>query len=457
MCGIFGVTDHPEAADLAYLGLFALQHRGQESAGIVTAHQGGLHAHAGMGLASDVFNSQALACLPGRTAVGHVRYSTTGASHIKNAQPLLFNCSHGPVAIAHNGNLTNALEIRARLEAEGAIFQSSTDSEAIIHLLARAPGPIEEALAEALKKVEGSYALLILTPDKLIAARDPRGFRPLVLGRLGNSHVAASETTALNLVKAKVLREVEPGEIVVIEGGFVRSLKPFAAPPETSRCVFEHVYFARPDSQVFGRNVMSVRRELGRALAREMAGVKADMVVPVPDSGVPHALGFSDVSGIPFEMALVRSHYVSRTFIRPTQELRETAAQLKLAPVPEVLKGRRIVLVDDSIVRGTTSRKITRGLREAGVAEIHMAISSPPITAPCFYGIDTPRSGELIANRHSIPEIARFLEVDSLHYLSREAMLRAAGGGDPSGFCSACFTGVYPTVGVEQDKAARKD
>ncbi|MBI5882120.1 MAG: amidophosphoribosyltransferase [Elusimicrobia bacterium] len=455
MCGIFGISDHPEAADLSYLGLFALQHRGQESAGIVTAHKGQLSSHVGMGLVSEVFTRQALACLPGRAAVGHVRYSTTGASHIKNAQPLVFNCSHGPVAVAHNGNLTNALEIRARLEAKGAIFQSSTDSEAIVHLLARRAGTIEEVLIDALKQLEGSYCLLVLTPDKLIAARDPHGFRPMTLGRLDGSYVVASETTALNLVRAKTIREIEPGEVVVIEAGNLRSFKPFKTPAEPARCVFEQVYFARPDSLLFGRNVQSVRRELGRALAREMRGVKADMVVPVPDSGLPAALGFSDESKIPFEMALVRSHYVSRTFIRPTQELREVAAQLKLAPVPEVLRGRRIVLIDDSIVRGTTSRKITRGLREAGVKEIHMAISSPPIMSPCYYGIDTPRSGELIANRHTLAEIGKFLEVDSLHYLSREAMLAAAGGGDPAGFCSACFTGAYPTPTSDYRKAMK--
>ncbi|MBI4679595.1 MAG: amidophosphoribosyltransferase [Elusimicrobia bacterium] len=466
MCGIFGIADHPEAADLAYLGLFALQHRGQESAGIVTAHQGQLFAQTGMGLVSEVFNRPALACLPGRSAVGHVRYSTTGASHLKNAQPLVFNCNHGTVAIAHNGNLTNARETRERLERKGAIFQSSTDSEVIVHLLARrlgaveaggrasrppsaralaAGGAVEGALMESLGRLDGSYCLLVLTPEKLIAARDPQGFRPLVLGKLDGAFVVASETTALNLVKAKTVREIEPGEVVVIEAGNLRSFKASKKPAESARCVFEHVYFARPDSMVFGRNVQSVRRELGRALAREMARVKADMVVPVPDSGLPAALGFSDESGIPFEMALVRSHYVSRTFIRPTQELREVAAHLKLAPVPEILKGRRIVLIDDSIVRGTTSRKITRSLREAGAKEIHMAISSPPIVSPCYYGIDTPRSGELIANRHSLAEIKNFLEVDSLHYLSLSAMLNAAGGGDPRGFCGACFTGVYPT------------
>lgn len=445
MCGIFAVTDHPKAAELTYLGLFALQHRGQESAGIVTVNKGALEPRIGMGLVSEVFNQGQLAELKGRTAIGHVRYSTTGASHLRNAQPLVFKNIHGPVAIAHNGNLTNALEVKDRLEKRGAIFQSSTDSEVIVHLLARAAGPLEDAVIASLRQVEGAYSLLFLTPDRVIAARDPYGFRPLYLGQLDKSWVLASETSALNLVRAQVVREVEPGEILVIEGQKLKSLKPFKAPPKPARCVFEQVYFARPDSQVFGRNVQAARRDLGRALAREMQGLKADIVVPVPDSGVSAALGFSDVSKIPFEMALVRSHYVSRTFIKPTQELRELAAELKLAPVPETLRGKRVILIDDSIVRGTTSKKITRSLRAAGAREIHMAISSPPIVSPCYYGIDTPRAGELIANTHTLEEIRRFLDVDSLHYLSLEGMLAAAGDGDPSGYCTACFTKVYPT------------
>lgn len=444
MCGIFAIADNPEAAELTNLGLFALQHRGQESAGVVSAHKGELFAHTGMGLVSEVFTRQLLATLPGRTAIGHVRYSTTGASHLKNAQPLVFKNIHGPIAIAHNGNLTNAMEVRARLEKRGAIFQSSTDSEVIVHLIARHQGPVEDAIIESLRQIEGAYSLLFLTPTQLIAARDPYGFRPLILGQLGKSYVLASETSALNLIKASVVREVEPGEILIIEGSKLKSVKPFK-PVRPARCVFEQVYFARPDSNIFGRNVQAVRRELGRALAREMQGVRADIVVPVPDSGVSAALGFSDVSKIPFEMGLVRSHYVSRTFIKPTQELRDLAAQLKLAPVPETLRGKRIVLIDDSIVRGTTSRKITASLRSAGVREIHMAISSPPIVSPCYYGIDTPRGGELIANRQSVEEIRKFLDVDSLHYLSLDGMLTAAGGGSPEGFCTACFTKVYPT------------
>ena len=447
MCGIFAVSEHSDAAELTKLGLFALQHRGQESAGIVTTQKGELAAAVGMGLVSEVFSEKQLASLVGKTAIGHVRYATTGASHLKNAQPLLFKTMHGPVAIAHNGNLTNALEIKAKLEKRGAIFQSSTDSEVIVHLLARATGPIEDALIESLRQLEGAYSLLVLTPNALIGARDPYGFRPLILGRLGKGYLLASETSALNLAKAEVVREIEPGEIVVIEGTKIKSLKPFKAPPHPARCVFEQVYFARPDSSIFGRNVQAARRDLGRALAREMEGLKADIVVPVPDSGVSAALGFSDVSKIPFEMGLVRSHYVSRTFIKPTQELRELAAELKLAPVPETLKGKRVILIDDSIVRGTTSKKITKSLRQAGAREIHMAISSPPIVSPCYYGIDTPRAAELIANRHSVEEIRKFLEVDSLHYLSLEGMLKAAAGanGDAGGYCTACFTKVYPT------------
>ncbi len=447
MCGIFAVSDQAEAAELTKLGLFALQHRGQESAGIVTAHKNELLAHVGMGLVSEVFSAKELGALTGRTAIGHVRYATTGASHLKNAQPLVFKTMHGPVAIAHNGNLTNAMEMRSKLEKRGAIFQSSTDSEVIIHLLARATGPIEDAVIESLRQVEGAYSLLFLTPTAIIAARDPYGFRPLILGMIGKAPVLASETSALNLIKAQIVREIEPGEILIIEGTKTKSLKPFKPVAKAARCVFEQVYFARPDSSIFGRNVQAARRDLGRALAREMSAVRADIVVPVPDSGVSAALGFSDVSKIPFEMGLVRSHYVSRTFIKPTQELRELAVELKLAPVPETLKGKRVILIDDSIVRGTTSKKITKSLRQAGAREIHMAISSPPIVSPCYYGIDTPRAGELIANQHSVEEIRRFLEVDSLHYLSLDGMLKAAAGaeGNAQDYCAACFTKVYPT------------
>ncbi|MDE2236600.1 MAG: amidophosphoribosyltransferase, partial [Elusimicrobia bacterium] len=395
---------------------------------------------------SEVF-AEGVAAIEGRTAIGHVRYATTGASQLKNAQPLVYNTGHGPVAIAHNGNLTNALQLKKKLESRGAIFQSSTDSEVIVHLLARQEGPVEDALIASLRQLEGAYSLLLLTPQKTIAVRDPYGFRPLILGRLGSTHVFASETSGLTLVGAEPVRELEPGEMVIVEGSKLRSLKPLAAVPSPARCVFEQVYFARPDSVIFGRGVQAARRDLGRALAREMEGVQADVVVPVPDSGVSAALGFSEASGIPFEMGLVRSHYVSRTFIKPTQELRELAAELKLAPVPETLRGKSVILIDDSIVRGTTSKKIAKSLRRAGAREIHMAVSSPPIVSPCYYGIDTPRAGELVANEKSVEEVRRFLGVDSLHYLSLEGMLRACAGegGDTRGYCTACFTKLYPT------------
>ncbi|NNN07486.1 MAG: amidophosphoribosyltransferase [Elusimicrobia bacterium] len=446
MCGILGVAGRPDAAETTQLGLFALQHRGQESAGIVAAGTDGtFHTRVGMGLVSEVFAGGEAAGLEGGVAIGHVRYATTGASQLKNAQPLVYNTGHGPVAIAHNGNLTNALQLKKKLEARGAIFQSSTDSEVIVHLLARQDGPIEDALIASLRQVEGAYSLLLLTPDKLIAARDPYGFRPLIVGRLGAAHVFASETSALNLIGAQTVRELEPGELAIVEGGKLRTLKPFAPVPAPARCVFEQVYFARPDSVIFNRGVQAARRDLGRALAHEMAGVQADVVVPVPDSGVSAALGFSEVSGIPFEMGLVRSHYVSRTFIKPTQELREHAAKLKLAPVPEALRGKRVLLIDDSIVRGTTSKKICKSLREAGAREIHMGVTSPPIVSPCYYGIDTPRASELIANVHSQEDIRKFLGVDSLRHLSLQGMLRAVGKGDEHGWCDACFTRRYPT------------
>ncbi len=445
MCGIFGITNNKDAAHLTHLSLFALQHRGQESAGIASTLEGHMTSHSGMGIVSEVFSEKEILRLSGDSAIGHVRYSTTGSSHIKNAQPLVSNTRHGALALAHNGNLTNAAQIRRSLEEKGSIFHSSTDSEAILHLLAHNPGNLEEALIASLKAVEGAYSLAILTPDRLIACRDPHGFRPLVLGKLGNSYVVSSETTALTLIKADYVREIEPGEIVFIESGKVRSVKPLPQTP-LARCVFEQVYFARPDSVVFGKSVQRVRQSLGRALAKEMKGFKADIVVPVPDSGVPAALGFSHESKIPFEVGLVRSHYVSRTFIRPNQEMRELAVDLKLSPVAEVLKGKRIVLVDDSIVRGTTSRKIANSLRAAGVLEIHMAISSPPIISACYYGIDTPRSETLIANHKNIDEIRKFLGVDSLHYLSLDAMLNAAKeGSSKDGFCTACFTKRYPT------------
>ncbi len=446
MCGIFGIENHPDSAHLTYLSLFALQHRGQESAGIASALNGNINFHTGMGITSDVFSEKRIEKLSGVSAIGHVRYSTTGSSHIKNAQPLVSKTRHGVLALGHNGNLTNASIIRKNLEDRGAIFHSSTDSEAILHLIAHGKGDFEESLIEALKAIEGAYSLVILTPEQMIACRDPQGFRPLVLGKLGESYVVSSETTALSLIKASYVREIEPGEIVFIKKGILKSVK-IPIHKAVSRCVFELVYFSRPDSLVFGKGVQSVRQALGRALAQEMKGVQADIVMPVPDSGVPAALGFSRESQIPFEVGLVRSHYISRTFIRPSQALREIAVDLKLSPVKEALKGKKVILIDDSIVRGTTSRKIAQSLREAGTREIHMGITSPPIISSCYYGIDTPKSEALIANQRSLDEIRQFIGVDSLHYLSLEAMIEAAGGAH---FCDACFTKNYPTPTPDQ-------
>ncbi|MBI4051002.1 MAG: amidophosphoribosyltransferase [Elusimicrobia bacterium] len=443
MCGIIGITNHRDAAQIVYTGLFSLQHRGQESAGIVTAHAGELKVHAGMGLVSQVFKPDVFKGLSGRTAIGHVRYATTGESSIKNAQPLIFKQSRGSLAIAHNGNLTNAQALKEKLESRGAIFQSSTDSEVIVHLIARNRGPLEDAIIESLRQVEGAYSLLFLSPEKLIAVRDPQGFRPLVLGRLNNSYVIASETCALDLIKAKYIREVEPGEMILIEGGYFKSLKPFPE-AEKAHCIFEYVYFARPDTKLFGTNVHKVRKELGRQLAREMRGVRADLVIPVPDSGLPAAMGFAEESGLTLEMGFIRSHYTGRTFIQPLQSLRDRGVELKLSPVKEVVEGKKIVLIDDSIVRGTTSRKIIKMLRRAKVREIHMAVSSPPILSPCYYVIDTPKEKELIASSHSVEEIRRYLGVDSLHYLSLEGLMVAASAGREVGFCAACFTKKYP-------------
>ncbi len=447
MCGIVGISDHRDAAELAYLGLFALQHRGQESAGIAAAFRGELLAHRGMGLVSEVFDAQRLGTLTGRAAIGHVRYSTTGSSNLQNAQPLVMRGPRGPLAVAHNGNLTNADDLRHRLEERGSIFHSTTDSEVIVHLIARHRGSLEDAVLDSLRQVEGAFSLLFLapgTPGKLIAVRDPWGFRPLVMGKLNGGYVFASETCALELMGARFVRELEPGEMAIAEGRHAKFLKPFGA-RRPSACVFEHVYFARPDSTIFGANVHTVRRQLGRELAREMKGVEADLVIPVPDSGIPAALGFSEASGIPFEMGFIRNHYVGRTFIQPQQAQREKSVHMKLHPIREVLRGKRIVLIDDSIVRGTTCRKIIRMLRKARVKAIHMAISSPPILGPCYYGIDTPAEKQLIAANLSQSEIKRYLGVESLHYLSLEAMLRAAGQGKAPGFCTACFTKDYPT------------
>ncbi len=444
-CGLFGVWNHREAANLTYLGLYALQHRGQESAGIAATDGMSLHTEKAMGWVADVFSTERLRRLPGHRAIGHVRYSTAGSWRLRNAQPITANTVHGPIAIAHNGNLTNAEALRREMERDGAIFQSSSDTEVILHLLARSPaGPLEDQLPYALRQVTGAYSLLILTPEAMYAVRDPSGFRPLTIARLEDAWVVASETCALDLIEAKAERDVEPGEIMIIGKDGVRSVRPFP-PAERLQCVFEYVYFARPDSVLWGRNVHTVRKALGRELAREHP-VEADVVIPVPDSGTSAALGFSEESGIHYEMGLIRNHYVGRTFIEPQQGIRHFGVKVKLNPMREMLEGRRVVVIDDSIVRGTTSRKIVRMIRSAGAAEVHMRISSPPIQWPCYYGIDTPTRKELIGASHNVEEIRRYLGADSLGYLSLDGMLKATGS-EPANFCHACFTGQY-RVGI---------
>jgi amidophosphoribosyltransferase len=447
-CGLFGIVNHPEAANVAYLGLYALQHRGQESAGIAATDGDSFHVEKAMGWVADVFSPERLRRLPGHRAIGHVRYSTAGSSNLRNAQPITAKTARGPIAIAHNGNLTNADALRRAMVRDGAIFQSNSDTEVILHLLARAPaGTLDEQIRFALGQVQGAYSLVILTRDTLYAIRDPNGFRPLTLGRLGDAWIVASETCALDLLEAKAEREVEPGEIVAIEPSGPRSIRAFP-PGETLACVFEYVYFARPDSVLWGRNVHTVRKAMGRQLAREHP-VDADVVIPVPDSGTSAALGYSEESATPYELGLIRNHYVGRTFIEPKQGIRHFGVKVKLNPMREMLEGRRVVVIDDSIVRGTTSRKIVKMVRGAGAKEVHMRISSPPIQWPCYYGIDTPTRKELIAASHDVDEIRRYLAADSLGYLSLDGMLKATGR-EPSSFCHACFTGRYK-VGLEPE------
>ena len=444
-CGVVGVYGHPEAANLAYLGLYALQHRGQESAGIVSSDGEGLIAHRQLGLVADVFNEEIIKRLRGSIAIGHNRYSTTGENHLKNAQPIVVEYAQGPMAVAHNGNLVNAQILREELEACGSIFQSTSDTEVVIHLIAtsREKG-LTQRIIDALSRVRGAYSLAFLTLDRMIAARDPMGFRPLVIGRLKSApegYVVASETCALDLIEAEYLREVEPGEIVVFSSQGVESLKPFA-PSREAKCIFEYIYFSRPDSNLYGRNVYQVRKAFGRQLARENP-VEADLVTPVPDSGVPAAIGYAEEAKLPLEFGLIRNHYVGRTFIEPQQSIRHFGVKIKLNAQREVLQDKRVVVVDDSIVRGTTSRKIIRMLRDAGAREVHMRISSPPTTGSCYYGIDTPTRRELIASSHSVEEIRRFIDADSLAYLSVEGMY-AVFNGNRQGFCDACFSGKYP-------------
>jgi amidophosphoribosyltransferase len=442
-CGVFGIYDHSEAANIAYLGLHALQHRGQESAGIVTTDGEKLYAHRAMGLVQDSFTLDQLAKLPGRIAIGHVRYSTAGGSHIKNAQPIAVDYARGSLAVCHNGNLTNGEELRTELEARGSIFQSDTDTEVFVHLVAASKEiAVEDRIADALTRVKGAYSLLFMTEEAVIAVRDPMGIRPLCLGLLSSKrdvHVLASEPCAFDLIGADYVRDIEPGEMVVIDATGMRSLRPL--PPAPSRmCVFEYVYFARPDSKLAGKSVYDTRKSFGRTLAREHP-VEADVVVPVPDSGVPAAIGYAAERSLPFEMGLMRSHYVGRTFIEPQQSIRHFGVRLKLSPVAPVLRGKRVVVIDDSIVRGTTSRKIVKMVRDAGAREVHLRISSPPTQWPCYYGIDTPTRRELIASSHSIDEIARYVTADSLGYLSLDGMLETLGSA--GSFCHACFSGQY--------------
>jgi amidophosphoribosyltransferase len=441
-CGVFGIFGHAEASNLTYLGLYALQHRGQESAGIAASDGVHVRASKAMGYVNEAFDTDALARLPGTAAVGHVRYSTAGESRLLNAQPILIDSVHGQFAIAHNGNLVNAGELRDALVREGAIFQTSSDTEVVVHLFARSrETSAEAAIVDAIAQVRGAFSFVMMTKDRVIGARDPHGFRPLALGRLDDAWVVCSETCAMDLIGARYVRDIEPGEMVIISASGLRSVKPFA-PAHQSQCIFEHVYFARPDSYVFGESVNEVRTEFGRRLARE-SGVPADVVVPIPDSGVCAAVGYAEASGVPMRMGLIRNHYVGRTFIEPQQSIRHFGVRVKLNPVKSILDGRRVVLIDDSIVRGTTSRKIVRMVRSAGAREVHMRISCPPTVSPCFYGVDTPRRSELIAATHTLEEIRKYLDADSVAYLSLEGLTGSVTHGRER-YCTSCYTGVYP-------------
>ena len=440
---MFGIFGHPEAARLTYLGLYQLQHRGQESCGIVTSDGGQLRSERAMGLVSEIFTAEVLNRLPGEGAIGHTRYSTAGEVSVREAQPFTINCKHGQVAVCHNGNLPFATDERKDLERDGAIFTSTSDTEVVLHRLARSrAGSAVEAIPEVLRETEGAFSMLFLTPEALVAVRDPRGFRPLALGRLGDAWVVASETCAFDLIDAQYERDVEPGEMVVITREGLRSSFPLPR-RRHSFCVFEHVYFSRPDSVIYGRSVNESRHKMGKRLALEQPA-EADIVVPVPDSGVAAAIGYAAQSGISFRQGLVRNHYVGRTFIEPKQSIRSFGVRVKLNPVRDLIRGRRVVLIDDSIVRGTTSKKIVRMVREAGAAEVHMRVSCPPTVSPCYYGVDTPDKSDLIAAQMSVEEIRRFIEADSLGYLSMEGMLEACRLPADSS-CVACWTGQYPT------------
>jgi amidophosphoribosyltransferase len=442
-CGVFGVFGHPSAAELTYYGLFALQHRGQESAGIVTSDGRQFRVHRGMGLVSQVFDGTILHGLVGEAAVGHTRYSTTGSSHLRNAQPLTVDCGRGQIAIAHNGNLTNAAQLREELEGKGSIFQTTVDSEIILHLMAQPTlGAAENNLIQTIRRIEGAYSLVIMTENELIGVRDPHGFRPLCIGKLDHGWVLSSESCALDLIHAKFIREVEPGEIVIIDKDGLRSVPAFPGHEREAFCIFEYVYFARPDSTLAGRNVYKVRVEMGRQLAREN-GVPADVVVPVPDSGNCAALGYALESGLPYEMAFVRNHYIGRSFLQPSQLIRDFNVRVKLNLIPELVKDRRVVIVDDSIVRGTTCKARVKSLKDAGAREVHVRVSCPPHMHPCVYGIDFPDRKKLMAVNHSHEEIRRYLNADSLAYLTRDGLV-AATGRKRSEFCMACYDGNYP-------------
>ncbi len=449
-CGVFGVYDHPEASNLAYLGLHALQHRGQEGAGICSSDGRQLYIEKAMGLVADIFSEKRLKKLPGHIAIGHNRYSTAGSSVLKNVQPIIANFSLGTLALAHNGNLVNAAQLRVALEKEGAIFQSTSDSEVIVHLIAHAKGEdFYERVSQALRGVCGAYSLVIIREKELIAVRDPYGVRPLSIGQVDGAYVVASETCAFDLINAQYLRDIEPGEMVIFndQGLTSRRILPSS---KKAHCIFEFIYFARPDSNIFGGlNVNSIRKEFGHQLARE-SGIDADLVIPVPDSGVPAAIGYSEESGITFDFGLVRNHYVGRTFIEPKQNIRHFGVKIKLNPVKQLLSGKRVVVIDDSIVRGTTSKKIVKMIREVGGArEVHLRISSPPTIMPCYYGIDTPTRQELIASSHAVDEIRKYVTADSLAYLSHEGMLKIVP--DSHNYCSACFDNVYPIGFPDED------
>jgi amidophosphoribosyltransferase len=442
-CGVFGIYGHPNAAELAYYGLYALQHRGQESAGIVSSDGKQFRVHKGMGLVSQIFNGEILHGLVGNMAVGHTRYSTTGSSHLRNAQPLTVDCARGQIAIAHNGNLTNATQLREELEARGSIFQTTVDSEIILHLMAQPMlAGVENNLVQTMRRIEGAYSLVIMTENELVGVRDPHGFRPLCIGKVDDAWVLASETCALDLIHAKLVRDVEPGEIVVINEKGLSSVQAFPEHQRRAFCIFEYVYFARPDSTIANRNVYRTRVEMGRELAREYP-IKADVVVPVPDSGNCAALGYSLESGIPFEMAFVRNHYVGRSFLQPSQLIRDFDVRVKLNLIGELVRGKRVIIVDDSIVRGTTCKARVKTLKEAGATEVHVLVSCPPHMNPCVYGIDFPDRSKLMAANNSVEEIRKYLNADSLHYLSQTGMVKATGLPKES-FCMACYDGNYP-------------